>query len=120
MSRTRIPSCAKFAARHIDVVDLPSDGRELVTSITFGAPDTVENCSAVLSDRYASDSGEFGDVRTSWVGALASALSATGVTPSTGKPRSLSISSGDLKVSSHTSMMKMIPKAKAPPSTKAI
>src|SRR4051794_38317804 len=120
MSKTRIPSCAKFVAKHIAVVDLPSDGRELVTSITLGAPDTVENCRAVLSDRYASASGELGDVRTSCVSALASPISETGVTPSTGKPKSPSISSGDLKVSSQISRTKMTPADEAVPNNKAI
>ena len=42
---------AKWRAMASDVIDLPSDGPALVTTSDFGSPLSVENCSAVHSER---------------------------------------------------------------------
>src|SRR5918995_265475 len=116
---TRIPSCAKFAARQIAEVDLPSEGRELVTRRVFGAPEAVENCRAVLNDRYASAPGEVGSSRIFAKALISPESGTTGITPSTATPKSSSTSSGDLYVSSSTSRTKIAPAHASRASAKA-
>ena len=107
MRSTSCPSCAKFFASATAVLDFPSPGRALVMRSVFGAPSAVENCSAVLSDRYASESDDLGSWKAS---ANMAASSEIGMIPSTGRPRLVSTSSGILNELSRNS----IPKARKP------
>ena len=44
----------------IEVMDLPSDGDELVSVTVCGSPRSVANCNAVHNDRYASEMADWG------------------------------------------------------------
>src|SRR5580658_2753118 len=62
--RTRLPFCAKVAARFSDVEVLPSPGCELVTRTTRRGCSAVERRTEVRSARYASEMAAPGFRRT--------------------------------------------------------
>src|ERR1700731_2603636 len=60
MSNTRLPRCAKTSAEFALIVVLPSCGKALVTSMTFGGAPNEERRIEVRRDRYASAASDFG------------------------------------------------------------
>src|SRR5262245_4854684 len=74
----------------------------------LGTPSEVENCRAVRSDVYASDRAERASASIS---EIETPGAGRGITPTTGIARLISMSSGDLNVSSRYSR----PKALAAP-----